>query len=113
MALGPRTHRGRHPHAGPTSRMTSRNNHRDQERRTPGAVDPRPPGTTAGQSGTTRPEKSPARRNLGPARQGRERSRLTACWWPRRRVAARSRVFRTESRVPGMSDPDGSPVRQL
>ena len=38
------------------SRLTSRNSRYDKERETPGAVEPRPPGTTARQPGTTQPE---------------------------------------------------------
>jgi Transposase DDE domain group 1 len=76
LALGRRHHGRRHPPAGPPVRLTSRNRHYDQERKPPGAVEPRPPGATAGQPGTTRPGKSATSQHLRPARQRRERSRL-------------------------------------
>ena len=47
-------HRRDRPPAGPPVRLTSRNSHCDQEGETPGPVEPRPPGATAGQPGTAR-----------------------------------------------------------
>ena len=54
LALGRRDHRRRHPPAGPAIRLTSRNHPCDTEGATPGPVEPRPPGATAGQPATAR-----------------------------------------------------------
>ena len=53
------SHRRGHPPAGPPLRLNSRNRPCDQEGATPGPVEPRPPGATAGQPGTPA-RKSPA-----------------------------------------------------
>ena len=51
---GPRHHRRDHPPAGPPVRLTSRNHPTTRKEQTPGPVEPRPPGATAGQPGTAR-----------------------------------------------------------
>jgi hypothetical protein len=65
MALGLGHHRRGHPPAGPLLRLNSRNRHYDQERTTPGAAGPRPPGATAGQPRTTRPGNHPPANTSG------------------------------------------------
>ena len=52
LVLGRTDHGRGHPPAGPPVRLTSQNSYRDQEGETPAPVEPRPPGTTAGQSRT-------------------------------------------------------------
>ena len=54
LALGRPAHRRDHPPAGLRPRLTSRNRPYDQEGQTPGPVEPRPPGATAGKPGTAR-----------------------------------------------------------
>ena len=71
-----RDHRRDRPAAGHPVRLTSRNSHYDQERRAPGPVEPRPPGATAGQPGTTERWNPAPGRCLSPPPHERERSRL-------------------------------------
>ena len=61
LALGRSAHRRDHPPAGLRPRLTSRNRPYDQEGQTPGPVEPRPPGATAGKPGTATALKTASR----------------------------------------------------
>jgi Transposase DDE domain group 1/Ornithine cyclodeaminase/mu-crystallin family len=65
------------PPAGPAVRLTSPNHPCDTKGATPGPVEPRPPGATAGQPDTARARKSASAEPFRPARQARETSRLS------------------------------------
>ena len=78
LALGRPDHLRGHPPAGHPLWLTSRNHPCDTEGATPGPVEPRPPGATAGQPATARTEKSPPAGQPRQAPQTHERSRLIA-----------------------------------
>ena len=73
---GLRHHRRHHPPAGHPVRLTRLNTPATWKEQTPGTVEPRPVGATAGQPGTARTRKSTPADHPRPADHGRERSRL-------------------------------------
>ena len=87
LALGSRHHRCGHPPASPAVRLTSRNRCYDQERTTPGAVEPRHPERQPGPGHARRPKinpsqtpqtRTPASRNIEASNRGpRNRSTNT------------------------------------
>ena len=76
IAMGQRVHRRDRPPAGSSVGLTRRNSP-PTRKENPRPVEPRAPGATAGQPGTTRRRKTaPRAQCLRPPPHGRERSRL-------------------------------------
>jgi hypothetical protein len=89
LALGQRDHRRHHQPAGLAVRLTSPNHPCDTKGATPGPVEPRPSGATAGQPDTARARKSASAEPFRPARQARETSRLTCKFFAQRHCDGR------------------------